>query len=212
MTFFEQLVVPFMMLVPHRAFRIFAAVVEIFFQFMIVGTGNYAWINVIGMLPCIALFDDAALEWLAGLTPLALCRRRRKKSQSSSRDSQLEQLTEGGLEGDGSAPVRLSSGGGGSASGGRRSSRSTRGLLGSVFSLAILPFKTAYKFVYYAAITVLFVFMVYASRQVGAVFGCSNIVIARVRFLLGRTVVVSVGRSSVRFSRLPVGCSTSTFH
>jgi hypothetical protein len=29
-----------------------------FFQFMIVGTGNYAWINFVGMLPCLALFDD----------------------------------------------------------------------------------------------------------------------------------------------------------
>jgi hypothetical protein len=27
----------------------------------IVGTGNYAWINFVGMLPVLALFDDAFL-------------------------------------------------------------------------------------------------------------------------------------------------------
>ena len=58
MTFFEQLILPYVMLVPHRWFRCFAAVAEIFFQFCIVGTGNYAWINYVGILPCIALFDD----------------------------------------------------------------------------------------------------------------------------------------------------------
>ena len=62
MTFFEQLVLPYMMLVPHRWFRCFAAVMEIFFQFCIVGTGNYAWINYVGILPCIALFDDEFIE------------------------------------------------------------------------------------------------------------------------------------------------------
>ena len=58
MTFFEQLVLPYMMLVPHRSFRCFAAMAEIFFQFCIVGTGNYAWINYVGILPCLALLDD----------------------------------------------------------------------------------------------------------------------------------------------------------
>lgn len=31
---------------------------------MIVGTGNYAWINWIGALPCIALLDDCVLAAL----------------------------------------------------------------------------------------------------------------------------------------------------
>ena len=64
MTFFEQLLLPYMMLVPHRWFRCFAAVAEIFFQSCIVGTGNYAWINYVGVLPCIALFDDEFIEML----------------------------------------------------------------------------------------------------------------------------------------------------
>ena len=62
LTFFEQLILPYIMLVPHRWFRCFSAVAEIFFQFCIVGTGNYAWINFIGILPCIALFDDEFIE------------------------------------------------------------------------------------------------------------------------------------------------------
>ena len=52
-TFFEQLVLPYFMLVPNRYFRIFAGAMEVFFQAMIVGTGNYAWINFVGMLPCL---------------------------------------------------------------------------------------------------------------------------------------------------------------
>ena len=62
-----------MMLVPHRNFRIFAAVAEIFFQFCIVGTGNYAWINYVGILPCIALFDDEFIELVEQQIFLPMC-------------------------------------------------------------------------------------------------------------------------------------------
>ena len=64
LTFFEQLVLPYMMIVPHRWFRIFAAVTETFFMFCVVSTGNYAWINYVGVLPCIALLDDDFIEML----------------------------------------------------------------------------------------------------------------------------------------------------
>ncbi len=66
MTFFEQLCVPFLMLVPHANVRRFAGCVEIVFQLLIVGTGNYAWINFVGCLPCLALFDDAFVESCEG--------------------------------------------------------------------------------------------------------------------------------------------------
>ena len=62
-----------MMLVPHRNFRIFAAVAEIFFQLCIVGTGNYAWINYVGILPCIALFDDEFIELVEKKICLPMC-------------------------------------------------------------------------------------------------------------------------------------------
>lgn len=64
MTFFEQLCLPWLMLMPHRIFRITAGMLEIFFQLCVVGTGNYAWINFYGMLPCIALFDDDFFQFL----------------------------------------------------------------------------------------------------------------------------------------------------
>jgi hypothetical protein len=41
-------------------------VLEVFLQLMIVGTGNYAWINFLGMLPCISLLDDQFLEQMWG--------------------------------------------------------------------------------------------------------------------------------------------------
>ena len=61
LTFVEQLVLPFAVLVPFRPVRIAACLAELFFQLCIVGTGNYAWINWIGALPCLALLDDAFL-------------------------------------------------------------------------------------------------------------------------------------------------------
>lgn len=41
-----------------------AAALEVLFQLAIVATGNYAWINWVGVLPCIALFDDDTLAWI----------------------------------------------------------------------------------------------------------------------------------------------------
>lgn len=52
---------PFAVLVPFRSARIAACLAELFFQLCIVGTGNYAWINWIGALPCLALLDDRFL-------------------------------------------------------------------------------------------------------------------------------------------------------
>lgn len=63
LTFVEQLVLPFFLLVPIRWVSTSAAVLEVLFQLAIVATGNYVWINWVGMLPCIALFDDDALAW-----------------------------------------------------------------------------------------------------------------------------------------------------
>eukprot|EP00927_Polykrikos_kofoidii_P013387 TRINITY_DN15833_c0_g2_i1.p1 TRINITY_DN15833_c0_g2~~TRINITY_DN15833_c0_g2_i1.p1 ORF type:complete len:803 (+),score=105.51 TRINITY_DN15833_c0_g2_i1:32-2440(+) len=63
LTFVEQLVLPFLMLVPLRPVRLFAGIMEMGFQFAIVATGNYAWINFIGALPCISLLDDAFFSW-----------------------------------------------------------------------------------------------------------------------------------------------------
>jgi len=62
LTFVEQLVLPFLMLAPVRCLRLFAAIAEMGFQFMIVATGNYAWINFIGALPCLSMLDDSFLS------------------------------------------------------------------------------------------------------------------------------------------------------
>ena len=70
MTFAEQLVLPFFFFAPWRVLRVGAAVAELWFQFMIVLTGNYAWINFIGALPVLALLDDdvwaTCWRWLSG--------------------------------------------------------------------------------------------------------------------------------------------------
>ena len=69
MTFFEQLVLPWFVLFPPvygygvpRYLRNFCFLCECFFQLCIVGTGNYAWINYVGAIPCFAMLDDAFLS------------------------------------------------------------------------------------------------------------------------------------------------------
>ena len=64
LTLFEQLVLPFGFLVPVRSIRIIAGIMEIFLQLCILATGNYAWINFAGILPCITLFDDQFLSFI----------------------------------------------------------------------------------------------------------------------------------------------------
>ena len=65
LTFFEQLILPWFAIFPPvfgygvpRMLRQFCFTAECFFQLCIVGTGNYAWINYIGALPCFAMLDD----------------------------------------------------------------------------------------------------------------------------------------------------------
>tara|TARA_A100001015_G_C15043384_1_gene741522 strand:+ start:117 stop:1907 length:1791 start_codon:yes stop_codon:yes gene_type:complete len=64
LTFFEQLLLPFFFLVPFENLQALAGSLEIFFQCMIVGTGNYAWINYVGVLPCLFVFNDS---WIHSL-------------------------------------------------------------------------------------------------------------------------------------------------
>ena len=61
LTFVEQLGIPFLCLLPWRPARLLACAAELFFQLMIAGTGNYAWINWIGALPALALLDDSVV-------------------------------------------------------------------------------------------------------------------------------------------------------
>jgi hypothetical protein len=69
MTFFEQLILPWFALFPPvyensvfpRQLRQFCFICECFFQICIVGTGNYAWINFVGVVPCFAMLDDQFL-------------------------------------------------------------------------------------------------------------------------------------------------------
>eukprot|EP01060_Flectonema_neradi_P032593 TRINITY_DN5214_c1_g1_i1.p1 TRINITY_DN5214_c1_g1~~TRINITY_DN5214_c1_g1_i1.p1 ORF type:complete len:714 (+),score=39.60 TRINITY_DN5214_c1_g1_i1:50-2143(+) len=59
--FVEQLILPFLILLPMRRVRIAAGVLEVGLQLLIIATGNYAWINFIGIVPVIAAFDDVFL-------------------------------------------------------------------------------------------------------------------------------------------------------
>lgn len=57
LTFFIELFVPFLIIAP-RKFRIFAGIILIVFQLLIMVTGNYCFFNLLTIALCILLFDD----------------------------------------------------------------------------------------------------------------------------------------------------------
>eukprot|EP00939_MAST-03C_sp_MAST-3C-sp1_P003903 g3903.t1 len=85
LTFFEQLVLPWLALVPDASVNTFAAVCELFFQLMVVGTGNYAWINYIGALPCLSLLDDAFFVRWFGMNRSGVVEQEEKTKNKSTR-------------------------------------------------------------------------------------------------------------------------------
>jgi len=60
-TFFVELVVPFMVLMPRRA-RFVAAWLTIITQLMIIATSNHNFFNLLTIALCLLLFDDRALR------------------------------------------------------------------------------------------------------------------------------------------------------
>jgi predicted DCC family thiol-disulfide oxidoreductase YuxK len=62
MTFIIELGLPFLIFLPRRL-RFFAAAGFLLLEFLISLTGNYNFFNLLSMLLCLALFDDAALKF-----------------------------------------------------------------------------------------------------------------------------------------------------
>jgi uncharacterized membrane protein YphA (DoxX/SURF4 family) len=62
-TFFVELAVPFMMLLP-RPFRLFAALATILMQLAIILTSNHNFFNILTIVLCLFLLDDRALRIL----------------------------------------------------------------------------------------------------------------------------------------------------
>jgi len=61
LVFFSELIVPFFIFLP-RKFRLFAASVTILVQLLIIATSNHNWINLLTILLCLFLLDDALLK------------------------------------------------------------------------------------------------------------------------------------------------------
>ena len=59
--FFTELVVPFFIFLP-RKFRIFAAVITIIMQLLIIATSNHNWINILTIALCLFLLDDRLIR------------------------------------------------------------------------------------------------------------------------------------------------------
>ena len=61
--FFAELVIPFLIFAPRRA-RLFAFWAIILFQLLIAATGNYGFFNILTIVLCCTLPDDAFWRWL----------------------------------------------------------------------------------------------------------------------------------------------------
>ena len=61
--FFTELIVPFFIFLP-RKFRIFAAIVTIFMQLLIIATSNHNWINILTIVLCLFILDDRVIRKL----------------------------------------------------------------------------------------------------------------------------------------------------
>jgi predicted DCC family thiol-disulfide oxidoreductase YuxK len=61
--FFVELLVPFLMLTSHKP-RHFAFVATVLFQLLIIATGNYGFFNLLTIVLCVTLLDDATWERL----------------------------------------------------------------------------------------------------------------------------------------------------
>ena len=66
---FSELVVPFFIFLPRR-FRLFAAAFTIVIQVLIIATSNHNWINLLTIVLCLFLLDDAILK---KVLPRRLC-------------------------------------------------------------------------------------------------------------------------------------------
>eukprot|EP00944_MAST-04C_sp_MAST-4C-sp1_P002487 g2487.t1 len=66
---FVELVLPWLFLSPWRSPRHFAGVLHVVFQIILILGGNYAFLNHLTIVPCLALFDDAFLLKYAELLP-----------------------------------------------------------------------------------------------------------------------------------------------
>ncbi len=171
-----------MMLMPFRCTRIFAGLVEIFFQLCIVGTGNYAWINFVGATPCLALFDDRFLldVYQCGplllrkilLAPLTLFASRKKEKRNKSASLLVDtanikqELPQDGAPTAKQLETVLKNG---ERKQDEDLNMSARVSIGAIvfapISFCATAVKKVYLFVYATAVVVLTLFMVYKSRE-----------------------------------------------
>jgi hypothetical protein len=68
--FFVEVVVPFLMFAPRRI-RFFAAAMTLVLQAIIFLTGNYTFFNLLAVVLCLSLYDDAALRRFTRSKPIA---------------------------------------------------------------------------------------------------------------------------------------------
>jgi predicted DCC family thiol-disulfide oxidoreductase YuxK len=68
--FFAELVIPFLIFAPRRI-RLIAFWAIILFQLLIAGTGNYGFFNILTIVLCCTLPDDAFWRWLLRRPPFA---------------------------------------------------------------------------------------------------------------------------------------------
>ena len=81
-TYYIEIIVPFLFLVPVRSLRIFAFWAQVFFQLCIIATGNYNFFNLLTVVLCFSLLENKSDDGLPkvnktenGKSPTRLIRR-----------------------------------------------------------------------------------------------------------------------------------------
>lgn len=61
---FIELVAPFFILTPFRGLRLFGGLIQIFFQLVLITSGNLSFLNWLTILPSLAALDDRFLSFI----------------------------------------------------------------------------------------------------------------------------------------------------
>lgn len=90
---FIELVAPFLLLLPHRGLCMLGGALQIFFQVVLIISGNLSFLNWLTILPSLACFDDASLAWMFGNSKARITALNKKvKSRPVSRSGTVREV------------------------------------------------------------------------------------------------------------------------
>ncbi|RUS86308.1 hypothetical protein EGW08_005952 [Elysia chlorotica] len=90
---FIELVAPVLLFFPHRGLCMLGGALQIFFQAVLIVSGNLSFLNWLTILPSLACFDDASLAWMfPGSKLKAIALNREVKSRPASTSASIRKV------------------------------------------------------------------------------------------------------------------------